>query len=283
MDGDPTASAGNYTSAGCTPGGSSGQATRIANATGGKHVSGVAPADIVASIIDLVKAAFTIKNVKLVARGAIAQFVTSIEPGAGYGPLTPDKEHVLKFEVAFAGDAVDCKTRSQIFNGSLDVVADGATLARKPTVITVPPCQYVYAIKFVCGTAKQCDCGCGPVEAGSYATEINILNSGCRPATVETKIVPLVLSGAVLAREPKTSASRPGSRFTMPPGSATMTDCCRFTEQLLGAKSDQAQPLTIGWLQIVSSRELHVTAVYTSTGQNGCLSTSVEVISAKLH
>ena len=54
-------------------------------------------------------------------------------------------------------------------------------------------------------------------------------------------------------------------------------------ELLLGAAPNQRQALTIGWLQIVSSHPLHVTAVYTSTGANGSLSTAVESIQPMLH
>jgi hypothetical protein len=51
LDGDPTGLSGSYAGT-CAIGGSAGQATRIANATGGVHLTGVAPADIAAAILE---------------------------------------------------------------------------------------------------------------------------------------------------------------------------------------------------------------------------------------
>ena len=68
------------------PGGTPGQATRIAAATGGVVVTGVDPSAVVATIIAELKALLTIGNVHLQPVGAIAPFVTSIIPPS-YGPL----------------------------------------------------------------------------------------------------------------------------------------------------------------------------------------------------
>jgi len=51
LDGDPTGFSGDYTGI-CAIGGSAGQATRIAAATGGVHLTGVAPGDIAAAILE---------------------------------------------------------------------------------------------------------------------------------------------------------------------------------------------------------------------------------------
>ncbi len=104
------------------PGGAAGQGTRIAAATGGAFVSGVAPDTIVNTIIDLVKAAVgSITNINLVPDGASAPFVTAISPATGYGPLATDREHKLEFKVRFTG-VVPCKDEDQRFSGSIDVV-----------------------------------------------------------------------------------------------------------------------------------------------------------------
>ena len=50
LDGDPTGFSGDYAGT-CVLGGSAGQATRIADATGGVHLTGVAPADIADAIL----------------------------------------------------------------------------------------------------------------------------------------------------------------------------------------------------------------------------------------
>ena len=58
-----------------------------------------------------------------------------------------------------------------------------------------------------------------------------------------------------------------------------MDDCCRILEIGLGAPPAGPVPLTIGILEIVSTVELAVTAVYTaSDGAGGAPSIDVEQI-----
>src|SRR5262249_1145047 len=130
LDGNPAAGS-DYSAACGPPGGAPGQATRIAAATGGTFVSGLNPATIGQTTINLITAAVgAINNVRLVPAGAIADFVTSITPAGGYGPLPGDTGHTLAFDVTFGG-TVPCKDAAQVFAGTLDVVADGAVVARK--------------------------------------------------------------------------------------------------------------------------------------------------------
>jgi hypothetical protein len=68
-----------------------------------------------------------------------------------------------------------------------------------------------------------------------------------------------------VGREPRVVKRRIGDRIKLPADSATMDDCCRITEMLLGAPSTSPMPLTIGFLEIVSNVELNVTAVYTAS------------------
>jgi hypothetical protein len=270
-----------YTTCG-SPGGTPGQATRIAAATGGVVVTGVDPSAVVATIIAELKALLTINNVHLQPVGAIAPFVTSITPPS-YGPLPGDQINVLDFEVTFSGDVEDCSTRDRVFTGAIDVVVDGSVAAAKPTRITVPACKYTYGVKFVCGTQPaDCGCGCGPVRPGTYATEINILNPKCKEATIVKRVVPLVFAGAVTGREPAIANARATEKIVLPSGAATMDDCCRIAELLYGGHGS-AMPLTVGFLEIVSDVELHVTAVYTSSDlQGNGLSFEVETVPGKL-
>jgi hypothetical protein len=270
-----------YTACGA-PGGTPGQANRITSATGGVVVTGVDPSAVVATIIAELKALLTIGDVHLQPVGAIAPFVTSITPPS-YGPLPGDQVNVLDFEVTFSGDVEDCSARDKVFTGAIDVVVDGSVVAAKPTRITVPACKYTYAVKFVCGTqAASCDCGCGPVRPGTYATEINILNPKCKEATIVKRVVPLVFAGAVTGREPSIANARATERIILPSGAATMDDCCRIAELLYGG-SGSAMPLTVGFLEIISDVELHVSAVYTASDlQNNGLSFEVETIPGKL-
>ena len=267
LDGDPAAGATDYASSCGVPGGNAGQATRIANATGGAFVTGINPGNIVNTIISLVSAAVgSINNVKLTPSTAIAPFIVSIDPAAGYGPLPADQEHVLAFRVRFLGK-IPCAAEAQVLSGSLDVVADGAVVASKKVRITVPACAVVYSVKFVCGTQDECECECAPVRPGAYATEINIHNYSSREVKIRKRVVPVVLASAPVGREPRAAEARAEDSITLPPHSATMDDCCRLSELLLGAA--QSGPLHIGFLEITASAEIAVTAVYTSTGPEG--------------
>jgi hypothetical protein len=185
--------------------------------------------------------------------------------------------------VTFSGDVEDCSTRDRVFTGAIDVVVDGSVAAAKPTHITVPACNFTYAVKFVCGThTAGCGCGCGPVRPGTYATEINILNPKCREATIVKRVVPLVFAGAVTGREPAIANARATESIILPSGAATMDDCCRSAELLYGG-SGSPMPLTAGFLEIVSDVELHVSAVYTSSELEGNgLSFQVETVPGKL-
>jgi hypothetical protein len=286
LNDDPTTLQGSplnaaYTACGA-PGGTPGQATRITAATGGIVVTGVDPTTIVATIIAQLKALLTINEVHLQPVGAITPFVTSITPPS-YGPLPGDQENILKYEVTFSGDVVDCATRDRVFTGAIDVVADGKVVGAKPTTITVPACKYTYAVKFVCGTQDECNCSCGPVRPGIYATEVNILNPKCDNATITKRVVPLVFAGAVTGREPAVAQARVTDRIVLPSGAATMDDCCRFAELLYGAVPASTMPLTVGFMELISNRELHVTAVYTASDLKGNgLSIAVETVPGKL-
>jgi len=250
------------------PAGTPGQASRITAATGGIEVTSVDPATIVATVIAKLNALLTINNVHLQPVGAISPFVTSITPPS-YGPLPGDQENILKFDVTFSGDVVDCSTRDQVFSGAIDVVVDGSVVAAKPTRITVPACKYTYGVKFVCGTQSDCGCGCSPVRPGTYATEINILNPKCKPANIVKRVVPLVLSGVATGREPAVAEARATDRIVLPPGAATMDDCCSIAKLLYGGVPSSPMPLTVGFLEIISDEELHVTAVYTASDPKG--------------
>ncbi|MGH3913831.1 MAG: hypothetical protein ACRDTC_10545 [Pseudonocardiaceae bacterium] len=140
LDDDPKTAATGYKSACGEPGGTSGQGTRIAQATGGKLVQGVSADTVVDTITTLVQTQITtVQNVRLVASGATAGFVRSIAPDKGHGPLNRDQDHEVSFDVSWVGN-VPCAGEPQIFNGSLDVVADGHIIGAKTVKVTVPAC-----------------------------------------------------------------------------------------------------------------------------------------------
>jgi hypothetical protein len=211
----------------------------------------------------------------------------SISPPGGYGPLSGDKDHVLTFKVQFKG-IEPCSDKDKVFNGFLEAIADGVVVARKRVQITVPACKpkeiFSYSVKYVCGVQEACDCGCTTgVRPGSYATEINIYNYNDDNAPIEKRVVPVVFAGAAQGREPKFVSIKARDKMVLPPNSATMDDCCRIIEMLLDSVPSAKFPLNIGFLEILSTMELKVTAVYTATDlESHSISIDVEQIEAKL-
>jgi hypothetical protein len=141
---------------------------------------------------------------------------------------------------------------------------------RDPVVVRSPEFRlFVYSVKFICGEQRDDCCCCGPVAPGRYSTEINILNPFGKLVAVGKRVIPLVLAGAAGGREPKVAKTVSTEIIRLPAHSATMDDCCRILERALGAPSAGPVPITIGILEIMSTVELEVTAVYTATGISG--------------
>src|SRR5262245_30475878 len=112
---------------------------------------------------------------------------------------------------------------------------------------------FAYSVKVVCGRQTETNCCCvGGARPGVYATEVNIQNLNLVRAPVLKIVVPLINSGAVVAREPNVAdpLKIPGRAIedavTLPPLGATMDDCCRIAELLLGAPPSGDTGLTIG-------------------------------------
>ena len=155
----------------------------------------------------------------------------------------------------------------------------------RPPLAIVPPGfkLFVYSVKFVCGEQRDDCCGCSPVQPGRYSTEINILNPGAKPAPVLKRVIPLALAGAISGREPKFKGPATREIIQLPAHNATMDDCCRLLELLLGAPPSGPAALTLGILEIISTVEVSVTAVYTATrGDGGAPSIDVKQIRANV-
>ena len=171
--------------------------------------------------------------------------------------------------------------------GSLGPPQVGIAQPGRPVVVVTPADfkLFIYGVKFVCGVQPgggDKDCDCAPVRPGSYSTEINILNPTGKEAPVLTRPVPLVVAGAASGREPRFNGPGKISVVKLPAHGATMSDCCRILELVLGAAPAGPVPLTIGFLEIVSTVELDVTAVYTASGGAGSTpSISVNRIAAR--
>jgi hypothetical protein len=107
-------------------------------------------------------------------------------------------------------------------------------------------------------------------------------------APVVKVVLPLINSGAVVAREPNFAdltgiPTRQIEAIKLPPLGATMDDCCRIAEMLLGAAPSGETALTIAILTIVSAFELSVSAVYTANPLGGDgISIDVEYLPSRL-
>jgi hypothetical protein len=155
--------------------------------------------------------------------------------------------------------------------GSLSPPQIGIVQPGRPPAVIAPLNfrQFLYSVKFICGEQKD-DCrGCTPVRPGRYSTEINIHNYQGKEAPVLKRGIPLVLAGAAIGREPNFKALTTRELIRLPAHTATMDDCCRLQELLFGAPAAGPMPLTIGILEIVSTVELAVTAVYTASDCDG--------------
>ncbi|HYN29736.1 MAG TPA: hypothetical protein VES95_07695 [Dermatophilaceae bacterium] len=261
LDGDPNLDAGDYGA--CTPAGTPGQASRITAATGGSYTSGVVVGDIVAELSALIAAAVTSTgNVHLEATGGTAEFVTSLTPAGGYGPLPGDTEHVLTFELGWRGTRA-CADKEQVFTGSIDVVADGVVVAAKPVRVTVPACRLHHVVQVLCGDQRRedHDRGCTTVEPGHYSTLVTIYNPTTCPVVVEKRLAPLVVDGKVIGREPETVPAKPFARIVLGPGEATLDDCCALEEAV--GKVDGL----VGVLDVVTTGRVDVTVTHTVSGR----------------
>src|SRR5271169_482927 len=66
-----------------------------------------------------------------------------------------------------------------------------------------PQGLFAYSVKVVCGKQSETGCCCAPgVRPGVYSTEVNIQNLNLTTTDVLKFVLPLINSGAVVAREP---------------------------------------------------------------------------------
>ena len=147
---------------------------------------------------------------------------------------------------------------------------------------------FLYSVKIVCGKQTETNCCCvAGARPGVYATEVNIQNFNFGPAFLVKAVLPLINSGAVVAREPNvfdpaTLPEHATETLQLPPFGVTMDDCCRIAERLLGGPPSGDTGLTIAILTILSLGELSVSAVYTATPLSGDgISIDVEYIPSR--
>ena len=167
---------------------------------------------------------------------------------------------------------------------SLEPPGFGIEQPGRPAVVVGPAdfTLFTHSVTFLCGESKDDCCGCAPVRPGRYSTEINIHNATGKTVPVAKLVTPLVLAGAVSGREPKFRTPAATDLIRLPPHAATMDDCCRLLELLLGAAPSGPVGFTSGVLEIVSIVPLSVTVVYTvSDGSGSAPSIAVNQITPK--
>ena len=126
-----------------------------------------------------------------------------------------------------------------------------------------------YSVKFVCGVQQSQEPVQAVVRPGIYATEINIHNYHDVPVRILKYVLPVVLGDKVVGREPDRAGIRGKDAICLPPNTATMDDCYRIGQLLYGSPPPQPLPLTIGFLELVTSAPVAVDVVYTATDPSG--------------
>lgn len=122
----------------CPETGTAGQATRIAAATGGRHVEDVAPAALVPTITALVRDRVgRVEQVALKPSGSAVQLVRTIEP-ATRGPVDVSSRGTVTFDVTLTAPK-DCAASP--VSGNLDVFADGTLVGWQPLTLRIRGCD----------------------------------------------------------------------------------------------------------------------------------------------
>ena len=265
------------------------QGSQICHDTGGAYLTGVDPTKLCDRMEELMgKVSSNINRLRLKSTGGITPFVQWIKPKE-VGPVSLAYDSSWPFDIEFKGVVPALPDRDQIFTGSIDVMADGVVVCKKTVKITVPmQVIYRYSIKYVYGKQDTSDCCELPIlSPGNYRTEINIHNMQNKTATVIKQVIPLVICSVPLNRKPKCgeakySQSRAEDKIKLLPYHATMDDSHRLTTLLNGFDPTKNQItdglLNIGFLQLSSTEELSVTAVYSATdlaGHTVCKETQV--------
>lgn len=94
--------------------------------------------------------------------------------------------------------------------------------------------------------------------------------------------ISLVTRGSVIGREPDFAGPGATTTIRLPAHAATMVDCCRIMEFVPGPATAGQAGVSIGVVEIVSSVDLAVTAVYTTgDGSGGVPAIDVQQIAAR--
>jgi hypothetical protein len=128
----------------------------------------------------------------------------------------------------------------------------------KSTIAPLKKTYYIYSVKFVCGIQK--DNNEPVVRTGLYSTDINIFNFNRSDVIIIKNILPLVIGGKVIGREPEFVSQKVADKMILPAESATMDDCTNISRFL---NLNVPRPISIGFLEIICDHELDISVVYT--------------------
>lgn len=143
------------------------------------------------------------------------------------------------------------------------------------------PKRYTYSVKFVCGVQREGEPSDTVLRPGRYSTEINIHNYHDYPVEIRKFVLPLVRNDVIYGREPDFTQIRAKDEITLPANTATMDDCYRLG-QLLYGQVPQPMPLSVGFLELVTTAPVVVDAVYTaSDGKGNGLTMDVERVEGR--
>jgi hypothetical protein len=147
---------------------------------------------------------------------------------------------------------------------------------KKNEIGTVPYKTYwSYPVKFICGQQVKTEKEVTTFRPGCYATDINILNYQGTPITVYKNMFILIDNGKILGRENSKVRCLYQDQIVLNK-EATFDDCYHLAE-IAGQQNPTLGPISMGFLEIISPIEIHITVVYTVTDDQN-LSTDIEVV-----
>jgi hypothetical protein len=140
LDDDPTKFNNDYKFF-CEQGGTPGQATRLAAATGGNYLQVSDPTQITTTILDAVANLLDTSDISVHVGGDVLPFVLSITPPSYQDvelPSSPEDLVCVEFDVLLEGPP--CDALAVLFVGSLDVVVDRILLDSLPLSVSQLAC-----------------------------------------------------------------------------------------------------------------------------------------------
>jgi hypothetical protein len=230
----------------------------------------------------MLRTRWSISLVALTIVGALVAVGVLIKPTSAARPLLQNETPTITETATEEITSTATITSTEVTATATEVVTPTET--ERPTATEIPTATmtptttpgpnlrgrfWSFAVKFVCGDASTSATGSGEpsLRPGSYATEINIHNPNYRGRIpVFKKVLLLVDKGEAVGRAP--NAVEPGvvsGPITLANDGATLEDCASIWELANpGTTAPTPMPLTVGYLVLLSPRDLDVVSVTTA-------------------